>query len=210
MHETTVSSAITLTGALSHLLRAFCAQQWGPRRWGQLSCSSGSKWPPSCSRRPCFGRGVGLDDPQRSLPAPTILWFCDSQHRKTWHGGSWGASLDPLCEEGVFERWSPGAVVWGILVHGSICRSHALREQQPASNTHFYSCVAVPRHDGNGTRLFFCWKKHGWMGSDSFVRKVWKLVTESKRGVVWGDEQGTGYKPVVIPFCTLCSAYLSN
>ena len=29
-------------------------------------------------RWPCFGRGVGLDDPQRSLPNPTILWFCDS------------------------------------------------------------------------------------------------------------------------------------
>ena len=29
-------------------------------------------------RWPCFGRRVGLDDPQRSLPTPTILWFCDS------------------------------------------------------------------------------------------------------------------------------------
>jgi len=31
-----------------------------------------------CCRCPCFGRRVGLDDPQRSLPTPTILWFCDS------------------------------------------------------------------------------------------------------------------------------------
>ena len=30
----------------------------------------------ACCRWPCFGRGVGLDDPQRSLPTPTILWFC--------------------------------------------------------------------------------------------------------------------------------------
>ena len=29
-------------------------------------------------RWPCFSRRVGLDDPQRSLPTPTILWFCDS------------------------------------------------------------------------------------------------------------------------------------
>ena len=29
-------------------------------------------------RWPCFGRRVGLDDPQRSLATPTILWFCDS------------------------------------------------------------------------------------------------------------------------------------
>ena len=25
-----------------------------------------------------YSRNVGLDDPQRSLPTPTILWFCDS------------------------------------------------------------------------------------------------------------------------------------
>ena len=31
----------------------------------------------ACCRWPCFGMGVGLDDPQRSLPTPTILWFCN-------------------------------------------------------------------------------------------------------------------------------------
>jgi len=25
-----------------------------------------------------LGQGVGLGDPQRSLPTPTMLWFCDS------------------------------------------------------------------------------------------------------------------------------------
>ena len=38
-------------------------------------------WTRSCAaycRWPCFSRGVGLDDPQRSLPTPIILWFCDS------------------------------------------------------------------------------------------------------------------------------------
>ena len=42
---------------------------------------SRSAWTRSCAdccRWPCFGGGVGLDDPQRSLPTPTILWFCDS------------------------------------------------------------------------------------------------------------------------------------
>ena len=43
----------------------------------------------ACCRCPCFGRGFGLDDPQRSLPTPTILWFCDSvilwsQKQNTW------------------------------------------------------------------------------------------------------------------------------
>ena len=31
----------------------------------------------ACSGWPCFGRRAGLGDPQRSLPTPTILWFCD-------------------------------------------------------------------------------------------------------------------------------------
>ena len=29
-------------------------------------------------RWPCFSRRIWLDDPQRSHPTPTILWFCDS------------------------------------------------------------------------------------------------------------------------------------
>ena len=44
-------------------------------------------WTRSCAaycRWSCFGRGFGLDDPQRSLPTPTILWFCDSV-RSIWH-----------------------------------------------------------------------------------------------------------------------------
>ena len=32
----------------------------------------------ACCRWPCFGRRVGLGDPQRSLPTLNILWFCDS------------------------------------------------------------------------------------------------------------------------------------
>ena len=32
----------------------------------------------ACSRWPCFGRGVELGDPQRSLPTPNILWYCDT------------------------------------------------------------------------------------------------------------------------------------
>ena len=32
----------------------------------------------TCSRWHCFGRAVGLNDLQRSLPTPNILWFCDS------------------------------------------------------------------------------------------------------------------------------------
>ena len=37
----------------------------------------------ACCRWPCFDRRFGLDDPQRSLPTPTILWFSDSLSLKT-------------------------------------------------------------------------------------------------------------------------------
>ena len=52
------------------------------RLWSLLLwIHSKSTWTRSCAaccRWPCFGRGVGLDDPQRSLPIPNILWFCKS------------------------------------------------------------------------------------------------------------------------------------
>ena len=65
---------------------------WGWRSTGtgcpELLCSllwrysrPASMWPcTACSRWPCFDRGDGPDDPQRSCPAPTILWFCECAH----------------------------------------------------------------------------------------------------------------------------------
>ena len=35
---------------------------------------------------PASGRGFGLDDPQRSLPTRTILWFCDFEKEEEWKG----------------------------------------------------------------------------------------------------------------------------
>ena len=61
--------------------------------WGWRSTGTGCPWSlllwrysrpawtrssAACCRWPGFGRRVGLDDPQRSLPTPTILWFFDS------------------------------------------------------------------------------------------------------------------------------------
>ena len=62
--------------------------------WYHLPLPVGSTWPlaeldhcsspawtrscAACCRWPCFSRRVGLGDPERSLPTPTILWFCDS------------------------------------------------------------------------------------------------------------------------------------
>ena len=49
------------------------------RLWSLLLCRySRPAWTWSCAaccRWPCFGRRVGLDDPQSSLPTPTILWM---------------------------------------------------------------------------------------------------------------------------------------
>ena len=50
-------------------------------------------------RWPCFGRRVGLDDPQRSLPTPNILWFCDSV-KYHWQSYLWLQQVgldDPCC-----------------------------------------------------------------------------------------------------------------
>ena len=62
----------------------------------------------ACSGWPCFGRRVGLDDPQRSLSTPTvlcdsvILWqetednktlHCDTNHEAGWKICSFGFSL---------------------------------------------------------------------------------------------------------------------
>jgi len=71
----------------------------------------------ACCRWPCFGRRVGLDDPQRSLPTPTILWFCErwsegwstSPMRTGWE--SWGCSA--WRREGTRETLQQPSSTWG-------------------------------------------------------------------------------------------------
>ena len=55
----------------------------------------------ACCRFPCFGRGVGLDDPQRSLPTPNILWSCDSVNPEHHHR----ALLIGLCSWAMTGLW---------------------------------------------------------------------------------------------------------
>jgi len=68
LYYITISRTISRTG-------------WPGRLWSLLlwrySRPTWTRSSAACSRWPCFGRGVGLDDPQRSLPTPNILWFCD-------------------------------------------------------------------------------------------------------------------------------------
>ena len=52
----------------------------GPEmRWADHARVALQRSPNQCVADKCAPRcWVGLDDPQRSLPTPTILWFCDS------------------------------------------------------------------------------------------------------------------------------------
>ena len=58
----------TGTGCPGRLWSLLLWRYWRPT-WTSSSTA--------CCRWPCFSRRVGLDDPQRSLPTPTILWFCN-------------------------------------------------------------------------------------------------------------------------------------
>ena len=63
--------------------KAFVAAFFCNMQWFQATHSySRPAWTRSCAaccRWPCFSRGVGPDDPQRSLPTPNILrfWICN-------------------------------------------------------------------------------------------------------------------------------------
>ena len=57
---------------------------------------------------PCFGRRVGLDDPQRSLPTPNILWFCDYVN----------LAVSPNCE------WLTIDWYWLCVTQNPSCKEH--------------------------------------------------------------------------------------
>ena len=79
----------------------------------------------ACCRWPCFGRRVGLDDPQRSVPDPAILWFCNSVINKLCV--EWGELLCTQSEElpranksFLEDKWLPIDIqtpVYYILIH---------------------------------------------------------------------------------------------
>ena len=61
-------------GALEQAAQGGCGVSFS----GDIQDTPGQGPVQAFCRWPCFGRRVGLDDPQRSLPTPTILWLCDS------------------------------------------------------------------------------------------------------------------------------------
>lgn len=73
LYEVVVSNGIRVTGDLSHSLGVFCVQQWG--------CSAETSSPADLA-----------------LSGTQLQWPSFSQHGKSWHGRSWGASPVPLLE----------------------------------------------------------------------------------------------------------------
>ena len=79
---------------------------WSLLPW-RCSKSTWMKSCAACSRWPCFGRGVGLDDPQRSLPTPTVLSFCETCRRPcNWKGSEHIAFSIKIWKEQCFETAS--------------------------------------------------------------------------------------------------------
>ena len=82
---------------------------WSLLLW-RYSRPSWTRFCAACCRWPYFSRGVGLGDPQRSLPTPTILWFCDLPLPLSRPTSLSFSLLLSNWGEGVIERlwWAPG------------------------------------------------------------------------------------------------------
>ena len=119
-------SSVWTWGGTSSLLRV--TEHWTGcpgRLWSLLLWRySRPAWTRSCAaccRWPCFGGGVGLHDPQRSLPTPTILWFCDSVNCPLSVVGK-ASTVDPR-----MDTWTPVTCLVSLLgghLAASLSRQH--------------------------------------------------------------------------------------
>ena len=72
----------TSSNPLKNKIQTGCPERlWSLPGW-RYSRPAWTRSCAACCRWPCvwFSRGLGLVDPQRSLPTPTILWFCEKQN----------------------------------------------------------------------------------------------------------------------------------
>ena len=98
----------------------------------------------ACSRWPCFGRRVGLDDPQRSLPTRTILWFC-------------GSVFVCVCER---ERWDKMSRFLMKFVWETVKRSAFRRKIKFC----LFKCLRKESHSHQQPVVWVrLWTKNGWM-----------------------------------------------
>ena len=127
----------------------------------------------ACCRWPCFGRGGGPDDPQRSLPTPTILWFCEglrsheAEHERARRtqgrpprGPRRPASIDQLAE-------------------GPPCR---FLQQVPAATKHRSSGSRSPQPRAQGFQLR-CADHCGFRTSQT--RTLFIFFPRSKRSILF-------------------------
>jgi len=63
-----------------------------------------------------LGQGVGLGDPQRSLPTPNMLWFCDFGTKTKKKGGSCFHSTEELVSVVGEAVWCPGELLLAFTV----------------------------------------------------------------------------------------------
>jgi len=100
-------------------------------------------------------QGVGLDDPQGSLPTPTILWFCGGaswsrQRRGCTAHGSWGRE----------QHLSPGCIYERVLVITSVGAMHSFSQQHSSFSLTFF--VPLPTLLSAGIILEAPTRQHGW------------------------------------------------
>ena len=135
----------------------------------------------ACCRWPCFIRRAGLDDPQRSLPTPTILWFCDSVilwFCDNYKGGealaqvaqrSCGCPLPGSVQGKVWWDFEQPGLVEGVPAHGrGIGTKWSLKV--PSNSNHsmilWFCCL---------TFKFFTWALRKW----SSMKKTSELYSKT-------------------------------
>ena len=106
----------------------------------------------ACCRWPCLGRGVGPDDPQRSLPTPTILWFCDSVTPSIATKLAFPKSgTSTTADQG--QEWASGLAGrhWEVLSHLSLA-ANTTRRKALLSLYYHWGCTTVPFQSGEPTQ----------------------------------------------------------
>jgi len=99
-------------------------------------------------------RGVGLDDPQRSLPTPTILWFCVCHDHGYLHLSAWRRGNTPcICGVLIFVplRLHLPTQLWAVSNRESLSSSAATSTSRGSQkpNIYFKPPLSIRLHKHN-------------------------------------------------------------
>ena len=147
-------------------------------------------WTRSCSaccRWPSFGRGVGLDDPYRSLPTPNILWFCErpvSSSLEKHREAHWQAGLIKMNKHLV--QNPPRAVTWEPSAPLSSYETHQDRSWRATLWNIFL------RQGSQGARhIKGCSEREVYDCTELVTKCLWEEKNRKREEFRWfGDEQG--------------------